>query len=631
MTGQGELNRTAGAAAKCRLCPIRPVPGEAASPDDVIAGLRAANAQLRALLAEKDEIIAGLQAQVARVAELEARAEALAAQVNQNSRNSSKPPSSDGLGKPAPKSLRKKTGRKPGRPKGQPGVTMELTDAPDHVIRYEPAVCRGCGHGLAGAPQTGIERRQVTEVPEVRVTVTEHQMIERECPCCGQRTKAGAPAGVAAPVQYGPRFSALAAYLWHGQFLSRKRACAALGEMLGCQPAPAVVAAAAKKIAAFISPAIDVIIKALLASEVAHFDETGFRVAGKLAWVHSASAGSHVLHTVHGKRGTDGMDAAGVLPSFAGIAVHDAWAPYDTYDGVAGHALCNAHLLRELTAVTETGSTMDVIWARQAIEALLKLKDAAEAARASGRTAIGPALLAEQEKYFTDAAQTGIVLNAARRSSLEKKRHALASRMRNRAGDYLRFAYDLRVPFDNNPAEQAIRMSKLRIKVSGCMRSMTGAEIFCAIRSYLATADRHGIGALDALTRAAIGQPLDPRNSGHHLTRTSLPHGSYPPLTSDHRRRKTYPVTEAADPVGITRRLQDDRRLVVGRSSAAIDDDPAVGQRNIDWISGKGHPAAEYFGVEAPRALDIVRDDEVGQHNPVWGRWELGHPGTSAG
>jgi transposase len=144
--------------------------------------------------------------------------------------------------------------------------------------------------------------------------------------------------------------------------------------MFGCAPSPAVIAAAAKKIAAVISPAIGATTKALLASPVAHFDETGFRVAGKLAWVHSASAGRYVQHTVHAKRGTAGMDAAGVLPDFAGIACHDAWAPYDTYKSVEAHALCNAHLLRELTAVTETGTELDRAWAQQAIDALLALK-----------------------------------------------------------------------------------------------------------------------------------------------------------------------------------------------------------------------------------------------------------------
>jgi transposase len=478
------------------------------------AGLRAANARLRKLLAERDAEIAALRVRVAEAeglaADLREQVAELAARVGQNSKNSSKPPSSDGLAKPAPKSLRKKTGRGPGRPKGQPGVTMQLTDRPDHVVRHEPAACGQCGTGLAGARETGMERRQVTEIPPVKAEVTEHQMIEMECPCCGERTKADAPDGVGAPVQYGPRASALGTYLWHGQFLSRDRACAALGEMFGCAPSAGALAAQARKIAGLISPALAAIIAALAGADAAHFDETGFRVAGKLAWVHSASAGKFVLITVHPKRGKEAMDAAGVLPAFTGIACHDAWKPYDGYPGVAGHALCCAHLLRELIAVTETGTEDDVIWAQQATDALLALKEAAGAARDAGRGAIDPEILDKQSRWFREAADAGIVLNAARRGKLQKKRRALAARMRDRADDYLRFAHDLRVPFDNSEAERVIRMSKLRIKVSGCMRSMSGAEIFCIIRSYLATAARHGIGALDVLTRAAQGDPWIP-------------------------------------------------------------------------------------------------------------------------
>jgi transposase len=483
----------------------------------VIAGLRAANARLRGLLAEREAQILQLRAQVAQfdelqdlVRELRSQVADLAARVKQNSKNSSKPPSSDGLGKPAPKSLRKKTGRKPGWPKGQRGVTMELTGRPDHVLRHQPRACRTCGTGLEGARETGMERRQVTEIPPVKAEVTEHQMIEMECPCCGARTKADAPDGVTAPVQYGPRAPALGTYLWHGQFLSRDRACAALGEIFGCAPSPGALAAQARRLAGLASPAVAAITTALAGAEVAHFDETGFRVAGKLAWVHSASAGKYVLVTVHPKRGKEGMDAAGVLPAFAGIACHDAWKPYDSYDGVTGHALCNAHLLRELTAVTETGTEDDVIWAQQAIDALLALKEAAGTARAAGHDAIDPEILGRQSRWFGEAAKAGVILNAARRSKLQKKRHALAARMRDRADDYMRFADDLQVPFDNNEAEQVIRMSKLRIKVSGCMRSMTGAETFCAIRSYLATAARHGIGWLDALTLAAARNPWIP-------------------------------------------------------------------------------------------------------------------------
>jgi transposase len=482
------------------------VPEVPGVPDSGDAGLRAANTWLRELLAERDaeiavlrEELAGLQSQVAD----------LAARLKMNSQNSSKPPSSDGLAKPAPKSLRGKSGRKPGRPKGQPGATMQLSDHPDKRVRHRPARCRCCGKSLKGAPETGMERRQVIDIPPVRPVVTEHQLLTLRCGC-GEETKAGAPGGVAAPVQYGPRIMGAGIYLWHGQFLSRDRACRALSELFGCAPSPGALAAAARKTAGLLAPALKAVTGRLIAAEVVHFDETGFRTAGRPAWVHSASSGKFALVTVHAKRGKDGMKAAGVLPFFGGIAAHDAWKPYDTFGNVAGHALCNSHLLRELIAVTETGTSLDKAWARQAIDALLALKDAAEAAREAGHAAMEPQTRAGHEDWFRKAAGTGIALNAGRKGKLQQKRHALASRMRAREDDYLRFARDLRVPFDNNEAERTIRMSKLRIKISGCMRSMAGAEEFCAIRSYLATTARHGIGGLDALTRAFQGNPWIP-------------------------------------------------------------------------------------------------------------------------
>ena len=483
---------------------MRLVPEIPAVPDDA-AGLRAANARLRELLAERDAEVAVLREQLSG---LQSQVADLAARVASNSRNSSKPPSSDGLAKPAPKSLRGKSGRKPGRPKGQPGATMELTDHPDKTVK-RPAKCSCCGKSLRKAPVTAVERRQVTDIPPVKAVTTEHRLLTVQCGC-GCETKAQAPDGVSAPVQYGPRIMGTGIYLWHGQFLSRDRACQALAEMSGCAPSPGALAAAARKAAGFLAPALQAITRHLIACEVVRFDETGFRTAGKLAWVHSASAGKFALFTVHAKRGKDGMKAAGVLPDFRGIAVHDAWAPYDTFEDVAGHALCGAHVLRELVAVTETGTDLDRTWAQQAIDALLALNEAAEAARTAGQAAIDAETRNKHEDWYRKAAATGIALNAARHGKLQQKRHALATRMRTREADYLRFARDQRVPFTNNAAEQAIRMSKLRIKISGCMRSMAGAEEFCALRSYLATAARHGVGALDALTAAFQGDPWVP-------------------------------------------------------------------------------------------------------------------------
>jgi transposase len=478
-----------------------------------VAALRAANARLREVVEAKDIEISALrtahQAQLdvlrGQVAALAAEVAELRARIGQNSRNSSKPPSQDGPAKPAPKSLRGKSGRKPGRPKGQPGATLEFTATPDEVITHEPERCAECGAGLAGAGLAGVVRRQVTDVPPVRPVVTEHRMVSRRCGC-GTVTGAAAPGGVTAPVQYGPRLTAIGAYLWHGQFLSRDRTGQVLGELFGVAVCPATVTAMTRRVAAALGPALEAIRGAVAASPVAHFDETGFRAAGKLAWVHSASAGRFALITVHPKRGRKAMDAAGVLPAFTGIAVHDAWAPYDTYAQVT-HALCCAHALRELQAVTDTAPAGQWCWAAQAAGALREMKRLADAALAvdGTLTSIDAQLMAAARHKFRSAVLIGQKQTATRAGPLERKHHALARRLRQRQDDYLRFTQDPRVPFDNNAAEREIRMSKLRIKVSGCMRSMTGAEAFCAIRSYLSTAAKHGIGMLDALARAASG------------------------------------------------------------------------------------------------------------------------------
>jgi len=266
------------------------------------------------------------------------------------------------------------------------------------------------------------------------------------------------------------------------------------------------------RITGTLGPALQAIRAAVAAADAAHFDETGFRAGGRLAWVHSASAGKHALITVHAKRGKEAMDAAGVLPSFAGIAVHDAWAPYDTYKDLAGHALCGAHVLRELQAVTDAARPGQWCWASQAAGALRGMKRLAGASLAADGTLadMDSLKLATARRQFRSAVLIGKNDTAARAGPLMKKHHALARRLSQREDDYLRFTTDPAVPSGNNAAEREIRMSKLRIKVSGCMRSMTGAQQFCAIRSYLSTAAKHGITALDALTQAATGTPWLP-------------------------------------------------------------------------------------------------------------------------
>ncbi|MGH3262952.1 MAG: IS66 family transposase, partial [Trebonia sp.] len=442
--------------------------------------------------------IAGLRA---RVAELEARLSA-------NSTNSSKPPSSDGLSKPAPKSLRKKTGRKPGGQSGHRGTTLTQVADPDEVIRHEPARCRACGAGLGGAPVTGVERRQVFDLPPVAVTVTEHQLIERECGC-GHRTKADPPPRVEAPVQYGPRIAAIIVYLYIGQFLSKARTAAALAELFGIPLSSGTVAAITARAAGELDGFLALARDQIAAEAVVGFDETGFRVEAKLHWVHCARTGRHTLLTVHPRRGTEAMRAMGILPGFTGVAVHDAWAPYDAYPN-ADHQLCCAHALRELQAVTDLAPEGRWCWAGQAADTLTAIQALVTQAKTEGRPHLDPAALAEQINLYRSAALIGLSRTAARTGPLMKKHHALARRLLDRQDDYLRFTTDLRIPPDNNGSERDIRMTKLKQKISGCLRTLAGAQQFCAIRSYLSTAAKHALNFFDALTMLTNGNPWMP-------------------------------------------------------------------------------------------------------------------------
>lgn len=446
--------------------------------------------------------------QAARIGRLEAENAELRRRLGQTPRNSDRPPSSEGLGKPAPKSLRKRSGRKPGGQPGHEGQTLRQVDQPDVVVRHEPEVCVGCGAGLSDAAQVGLARRQVFEIPPMKATVTEHQLVTRRCGC-GVCTTAAAPAQVEAAVQYGPRLAAIVVYLLVAQFGAQKRVAAAVGDLFGVPISQGSVAAMTSRAARRLEGEfLGFVRQALAGGERVHFDETGLRVDGRLHWVHSASTEVFSLVYVHPKRGREAMDAGGVLPGFTGIAVHDAWAPYDCYTAPT-HSLCNAHLLRELVAAAELDPAA-ATWAGQGVDALLALKAAAEAAVAAGHASIDPQVLAEHVGRFRHAALVGVKDYAGHRSKIGKKLHALARRMHGRIDDYLRFAHDLRCPFDNNAAEREIRMVKLRQKISGCLRTLAGAQQFCAIRSYLATAAKHGLNLLDTLTRLAAGDPWLP-------------------------------------------------------------------------------------------------------------------------
>ncbi len=446
----------------------------------------------------------------ARILEQDTRIAELERQLSANSRNSAKPPSADGLAKPAPKSLRKKSGRKPGGQRGHKGDTLRQVADPDEVTRHEPGCCRGCGQGLTNAPGAGFTRRQVFDLPPVSIHVTEHHLVSRRCGC-GMTTTANAPAGVAAPVQYGPRILAVIVYLYMGQYLSKHRTAQAMSELFGTPVSAGTVAAATARAAGDLTGFCAAVTEKIAAAEVAHFDETGFRAAGKLHWLHSASTSLFTLITCHRRRGREAMNAAGILPAFTGTAVHDAWAPYDTYLQLT-HALRNAHVLRELIAVTDhhhehADNPESWCWAAQVIDNLLAIKAMVD----RDASPIDPDKFARHRVLIVHAARIGATESPP--GPVGRKHRALARRIGHRIEDYLRFATDPNTPLHNNAAEREIRMAKLRQKVSGGMRTLTGAQHFAALRSYLATTAKHGLDGLDALTMLTTGNPWQPEST----------------------------------------------------------------------------------------------------------------------
>jgi transposase len=311
-------------------------------------------------------------------------------------------------------------------------------------------------------------------------------------------------------VQYGPQITAIILYLYVGQFLSKKRTAQALAELFGVQVSEGTVATMTRRAADGLEEFLGVIHDRVAEAEVAGFDETGLRVAGTLHWVHCARTDRYTLITCHPKRGTKGIDDAGVLTIFRGVAVHDAWAPYDTYADV-DHQLCCAHAVRELAGVMATAPHKDEwCWAEQTADALVAMQKLVTEAIASGADTVDPEALAEQVRLYRSAVQIGISQTAPRSGKVMKKHNALAHRLRDRQGDYLRFTTDWRIPADNNGSERDIRMIKLRQKGSGCLRSLIGARQFCAIRSYLSTAAKHGKHFFEDLVMLAEGRPWLP-------------------------------------------------------------------------------------------------------------------------
>ena len=459
------------------------------------------------------QLVAQLEALAERVTALEAEKAALRVRLLTNSRNSGKPPSSDGPGvKPHPKSQRKPTGRKPGGQPGHAGHTLRMVDKPDEVQVHAPSCCKACGQSLEQIPATRRERRQVVDIPPPKVRVVEHQAETNCCPGCRVETTGEFPEGVEAPAQYGPRVAAVAVYLNQAQLLPVERTCQVLAELFDCPVSEGTLESAVGECHEQLAEVEAAIKREVEGASVAHFDESGLNVGGKTSWLHVASTSGLTFYAAHKKRGCEALDEIGVLPSFHGRAVHDGLTSYWQY-GHCKHVLCNAQHVRELTFVEEQ---LGQGWAKELKELLLEIKQATDAVRDQGLVELPAEMKREFEARYDALLEAGMKMNPPPKPTGKQgrpkrgKAGSLVDRLREHKGATLAFMEDLTIPFDNNQAERDIRMIKVRQKISGCFRTTTGVDRFCRIRGYISTLRKQGMPILSALGKAITGSPPMP-------------------------------------------------------------------------------------------------------------------------
>ena len=420
-----------------------------------------------------------------------------------NSKNSSKPPSTDPNRK---KSSRKgKSERKPGGQKGHNGTTLEPVDDPDEVTEIQ-VDRRTLPKGTAYR-QAGYEARQVIDIDIARfVTEYRAQVLED---AQGNRYVAAFPDGVNRPVQYGIGLKANAVYMSLFQLIPYDRIRDHFQDQMQIPVSTGSLFNFNKEAYERLESFEEWVKSALGGSELIHADETGINIGGKRHWLHCASSSSLTWFHPHEKRGTLAMDEMGILPRFKGVLCHDHWKPYYRYDCI--HALCNAHHLRELERAWEQDRQQ---WAREMQKLLTDLRTAVE--DAGGML---PPDEAEQwrqryrqllEKAESECPPPDESQRQGKRGRLRRsKARNLLERLRDFEQDVLRFMDVEYVPFTNNRGENDLRMTKVQQKISGCFRSMDGAKIFCRVRSYLSTCRKQGITATQALTLLFEGKSPD--------------------------------------------------------------------------------------------------------------------------
>jgi transposase len=380
------------------------------------------------------------------------------------------------------------------------------TSDPDEVIDHVPQACGGCGSDLTGAAALGVVRRQVHDIPTITPVVVEHRLHRRRCGC-GTTTTAAAPAGVGAAAVYGPNLRALAVYLLVFQHIPVARAQALIADLTGAHPSTGWISSQLVAVADVLVDVEKLIKTLIVLAHVIHVDETTSNINGVRWWLHVACTDTLTAYHLHPSRGRAAVTEFDVLPAFRGTVVHDALSVYDAYPG-ARHALCGAHISRELVAAGEADP--DQAWPAQALRALHGLNTAAHHARDQQLPAIPPETAQPLLDSWRHALLVGLAEHRRAPGRRQSKTRNLLERLRDRDHQVLLFARDLSVPFTNNQAERDVRPTKTQMKISGCHRSDTTAKAWLRVRGYISTVRKHGDNILDALRDAITGNPWKP-------------------------------------------------------------------------------------------------------------------------
>lgn len=467
--------------------------------EELMATVRAQQHTIEVLTIKLEETNAKLDKANARIAELED-------QLQKDSHNSSKPPSSDGYKKPSPKSQRKNSGRKAGGQTGHKGHHMML-DNPDRVETVYPQHCANCPH-RAHCGKLKVHDTCYTVDIEIRKETVKYEIIK--CNCGGVQEIAKRPAGISGSVTYGNRLKALVCVLNTKGMVAMKNLSEIIQGLTGLKPSVGTVSNMLHSAAVKAKMIVDGFQQKLHENPVVHCDETGLRVNGKLHWVHVISTSGLTYYALSEKRGKQAMDEIGFLASYRGIVVHDFWASYFKATR-AEHAMCCAHLLRELTGVFENHP--EQTWARELYCELLSMYHAADFYNQHPEIESRQHYMECLKRNYDQILEKGAAQNplpekeSGKRGRVKRgKIRALIDRLRTYKGEICRFVDNPIVPFTNNQAERDLRMVRMKSKVIGTFRSEQGAKDFLLLKSLTSTAAKAEFTAFDALHSLFQGQ-----------------------------------------------------------------------------------------------------------------------------